>query len=132
MSRIKGKDTKPEKILRSLLHEKGFRYRVHDNKFPGCPDIVLPKYKSVIFVNGCFWHRHPGCGYATTPKSRQEFWQQKFVGNVERDRKNIELLKKKGWHPIVVWECELKKNADALLKKISTWLYHQYAVVEGA
>lgn len=119
MSRIKGRDTKPEKTLRSLLHRNGFRFRIHYSKLPGRPDIVLPKYRSVIFVHGCFWHRHPGCRYAYTPKSRTEFWNEKLNGNVERDRENISLLRKAGWYPIIVWECELKKNADVVLTKIS-------------
>ena len=119
MSQIKGRDTKPEKTLRSLLHRNGFRFRIHYSKLPGRPDIVLPKYRSVIFVHGCFWHRHPGCRYAYTPKSRTEFWNEKLNGNVERDRENISLLRKAGWYPIIVWECELNKNADAVLTKIS-------------
>ena len=119
MSQIKGRNTKPEKTLRSLLHRNGFRFRIHYSKLPGRPDIVLPKYRSVIFVHGCFWHRHPGCKYAYTPKSRTDFWNEKLNGNVERDRKNIYLLKKAGWYPIIVWECELKKNADVVLTKIS-------------
>ena len=119
MSQIKGRDTKPEKTLRSLLHRNGFRFRIHYSKLPGRPDIVLPKYRSVIFVHGCFWHRHPGCRYAYAPKSRTDFWNEKLNGNVERDRKNIHLLKKAGWYPIIVWECELKKNADVVLTKIS-------------
>ena len=132
MSRIRGENTKPEKILRSLLHGHGFRYRIHDGRLPGRPDIVLPKYRTVILVHGCFWHRHPGCKYATTPKSRPEFWQKKFVGNVERDRKNIALLKEQGWNPVVVWECELKNDTDAVLEKISAGLHQQYAMVNGA
>ena len=119
MSQIKGRNTKPEKTLRSLLHRNGFRFRIHYSKLPGRPDIVLPKYRSVIFVHGCFWHRHPGCRYAYTPKSRTEFWNEKLNGNVERDRENISMLRKAGWYPIIVWECELNKNADAVLTKIS-------------
>jgi len=130
--RIKGKNTKPEKKLRSLLHRHGFRYRVHDNRLPGRPDIVLPKYKTVILVHGCFWHRHPECKYTTTPKSRPDFWQKKFTGNMNRDRKNIILLKKEGWNPVVVWECELKNNADAVLEKISAILHRRYTMVTGA
>ena len=110
MSRIKGKNTKPELLLRSLLHRSGFRFRLHDKKLPGKPDIVLPRYKSVIFVNGCFWHRHPGCKYAYTPKSRQDFWFRKFEATVKRDKKKRKELKKEGWDVIVVWECELKKR----------------------
>lgn len=132
MSRIRGQDTRPEKKLRSLLHRNGFRYRVHVSDLPGRPDIVLPKYHSVILVHGCFWHRHPGCRYATTPKSRADFWQEKFAGNVERDQRNLNLLKKNGWFPIVVWECELKDDADAVMKKITAMLHHQYAELSGA
>lgn len=119
MSQIKGRDTKPEKTLRSLLHRKGFRFRIHYSKLPGRPDIVLPKYRSVIFVHGCFWHRHPRCRYAYTPKSRTYFWNEKLNENIKRDRKNVSLLRKAGWYPIIVWECELKKNPDVVLTKIS-------------
>lgn len=119
MSRIKGKDTKPELLLRKLLHRRGFRFRLHDKKLAGKPDIVLPRYRTVIFVNGCFWHRHPGCRYAYTPKSRQEFWSSKFEATVKRDKEKEERLKTEGWEVIVVWECELKKNADKMADKIS-------------
>ncbi|MBT6050642.1 MAG: DNA mismatch endonuclease Vsr [Candidatus Scalindua sp.] len=108
MSRIKGKDTKPEKIVRSALHKKGFRFRLNRKDLPGKPDIVLPKYKSVIFVHGCFWHRHPRCKFAYNPKSRETFWQKKFSENVERDRFVKKELRKMEWKVIVVWECELK------------------------
>ena len=131
MSRIRGYDTLPEKKLRSLLHRRGFRFRLHDKGLPGRPDIVLPKYRSVIFVHGCFWHRHPECRYATTPESRSDFWRDKFARNVERDRKNITLLEKEGWYPIVIWECELKNDADAVLEYISTTLYSQPAEIKG-
>ena len=122
MSRIKGKDTKPELLLRKLLHRRGFRFRLHDKKLPGKPDIVLPRYRTVIFVNGCFWHRHPGCRYAYTPKSRQEFWSSKFEATVKRDKEKEERLKTEGWNVIVVWECELKKNADKMADKISSMI----------
>ena len=122
MSRIKGKNTKPELLLRSLLHRIGFRFRLHDKKLPGKPDIVLPRYKTVIFVNGCFWHRHSGCGYAYTPKSRQEFWSGKFEATVKRDKEKKEKLEEEGWGVIVVWECELKKNADKMADKISSMI----------
>jgi len=107
MSRIKGKDTKPEKIVRSYLHRKGYRFRLHRKDLPGRPDIVLPRYKTVIFVNGCFWHRHKDCKYAYNPKSRKQFWKKKFAENVARDKKNTELLREKGWKVIVIWECEV-------------------------
>jgi DNA mismatch endonuclease (patch repair protein) len=116
MSRIKGKDTKPELLVRSLLHQAGYRFTVNgpkNKKLPGKPDIVLPKYKTVIFVHGCFWHRHPGCKGTTTPKTRTEWWLAKFDRNVSNDRKNQEALKEMGWNVIVIWECELK-DAEAV------------------
>ena len=131
MSRIKGRDTQPEKTLRSLLHKNGLRFRIHDKRLPGHPDIVLPKYRSVIFVHGCFWHRHPGCRYATVPETRSAFWKEKFSRNVERDRRNILLLEEAGWNPIVVWECELKKDPDSVLKKILTLLRDHPQRVSG-
>lgn len=111
MSRIKGKDTKIEVKVRSWLFSKGFRFRKNDRRYPGTPDIVLPKYKTVIFINGCFWHRHEGCRYATTPKTRTEFWMNKFEKNVENDRKHKEELETMGWRVITLWECELKQNS---------------------
>lgn len=111
MSRIKGKDTKIEVKVRSWLFSKGFRFRKNDRRYPGTPDIVLPKYKTVIFINGCFWHRHEGCRYATTPKTRTEFWMNKFEKNVENDRKHKEELETMGWRVITLWECGLKKNS---------------------
>ena len=119
MSRIRGENTKPELAVRSMLHHMGYRFRVSDKKLPGKPDIVLPKYRTVIFVHGCFWHRHPGCKFTYTPKSRLEFWSRKFGENVKRDKNNISLLKKIGWLPIVVWECEIESNADAVLSRVS-------------
>lgn len=108
MSRIRSKDTKPEMLVRSLLHQMGYRFRLHRKDLPGTPDIVLPKYKTIIFVHGCYWHRHKGCKYAYTPKSRVGFWQKKFQGNVERDRKHKRALKTLGWKVIVIWECQTK------------------------
>ena len=122
MSRIKGKDTKPELLLRRLLHRRGFRFRLHDKKLPGKPDIVLPRYRTVIFVNGCFWHRHSGCRYAYTPKSRQEFWYRKFEATVKRDREKKGKLEEEGWDVIVVWECQLNKDADKVAGKISSMI----------
>ncbi|MBT6053390.1 MAG: DNA mismatch endonuclease Vsr [Candidatus Scalindua sp.] len=123
MSRIKGKDTKPEKIVRSALHKEGFRFRLNRKDLPGKPDIVLPKYKSVILVHGCFWHRHPRCKFAYNPKSREKFWQKKFSDNVERDKAVKKELRKIGWKVIVVWECELKnikkdKTINRILKAL--------------
>ena len=110
MSRIRGKDTKPEKIVRSALHKNGFRFRLNRKDLTGKPDIVLPKYQSVIFVNGCFWHRHPRCRFAYNPKSRIKFWQKKFRENVERDKLVRKEMRKMKWKVIVVWECELKND----------------------
>ena len=115
MSRVHGKDTKPEMVVRSFLHRKGFRFRLHAKDLPGHPDIVLPKYRTVIEVRGCFWHRHPGCRKATIPTSNCTFWQDKLQQNVARDVKNDSALEILGWHVIVVWECQLRKK-ETLLK----------------
>ena len=108
MSRIRSTDNKPEEIVRKFLFSQGFRYRKNDKKLPGKPDIVLPKYRTVIFVNGCFWHKHD-CPRFVWPSSNQDYWRPKILGNVERDKKNAEQLRSQGWNVIVVWECELKK-----------------------
>jgi len=108
MSAIKSKNTKPEIAVRKLLHSMGYRFRLHRKDLPGSPDIVLPKYKTVIFVHGCFWHRHENCKYASTPKTREEFWEAKFRENINRDKLNQENLSSKGWKIIIVWECEIK------------------------
>ena len=109
MSRIRGKNTKPEEQVRKYLFTHGFRYRKNDVRLPGKPDIVLPKYKTVIFVNGCFWHGHNGCKYFVWPKNNEEFWKQKIGRNIERDAENHQLLHNLGWYVIDIWECELKK-----------------------
>ena len=108
MSAIKSKNTKPEIAVRKLLHSMGYRFRLHRKDLPGSPDIVLPKYKTVIFVHGCFWHRHKDCKYATTPKTREEFWNNKFRSNVERDLEVQENIKNIEWRSVVIWECETK------------------------
>lgn len=108
MSHIRGKDTKPEETVRKYLFSRGFRYRKNDVRLPGKPDIVLPKYNTVIFVNGCFWHAHEGCRYFVWPKNNAAFWKNKISNNVDRDRRNIESLAASGWRVIIVWECELK------------------------
>lgn len=120
MSRIKGRNTGPEVRLRSLLHRAGFRFRLHAKELPGKPDFVLPKYRTAIFVHGCFWHRHEGCRNATTPSTRTKFWQAKFDGNVERDRRNSAALEAAGWTVITVWECDLKADADRIVEQLST------------
>lgn len=117
MSRIRSKDTKPEKSIRSILHKLGFRFRINRKDLPGKPDIVLPKYKTVIFVHGCFWHQHEGCKIASKPKSNSEFWQKKFSRNIERDKNNQEELKSMGYRVIIIWECEAKfiqKNPEII------------------
>lgn len=119
MSRIKGKDTKPEMLVRRHLHKLGFRYRLHVKNLPGKPDIILPKYKTVIFVHGCFWHGHEGCKYFVVPKTRTEWWLNKINGNVANDKKAFEALKELGWKVIEVWECELKsKKVGETLAKL--------------
>jgi DNA mismatch endonuclease (patch repair protein) len=116
MSRIKSKNTKPELIVRSLLHGMGYRFRLHRKDLPGKPDIVLPKYKVVIFVHGCFWHRHKGCRKCTTPSSNQEYWKSKFERNVANDKCHKVQLRGKGWKVFVIWECETN-NLDNLQRK---------------
>jgi DNA mismatch endonuclease, patch repair protein len=108
MSRIKGKNTKPEMLVRRFLHAHGFRYRLHVKDLPGKPDIVLPKYKTVIFVHGCFWHGHEGCKYYVVPKTKTEWWLNKINGNIANDEKAMKALQDKGWKVITLWECELK------------------------
>lgn len=117
MSRIKGKDTAPEKKVRSVLYRLGYRFRICRSDLPGKPDIVLSKHRTVIFVHGCFWHRHPGCKYAYTPKTRQDFWVEKFSQNIKRDDKVERELGDLGWKVIVIWECEIedKENLEERL-----------------
>ncbi len=112
MAAIKGKDTKPEMIVRKYLFSRGLRFRVQVRKLPGTPDIVLPKYKTAIFVNGCFWHGHEGCKYFRLPKSNVEFWKEKIERNIERDRESLQALLDSGWKVIRVWECELRNKAN--------------------
>ncbi|RYE57260.1 MAG: DNA mismatch endonuclease Vsr [Sphingobacteriales bacterium] len=110
MSRIKGKNTKPEMLVRRFLHAHGFRYRLHVKDLPGKPDIILPKYKTAIFVHGCFWHGHEHCRYYVVPKTRTEWWLDKINRNIENDLKASIVLLEKGWKVLTVWECELKKD----------------------
>ncbi|MBW0176673.1 DNA mismatch endonuclease Vsr [Sediminibacterium sp.] len=124
MSRIKGKDTKPEMLVRRFLHAQGLRYKLHDKTLPGKPDIVLPKYKTVVFVHGCFWHGHKNCRYFVIPKTRTEWWVEKIAINTANDAKAIAALKKNQWKIITIWECALKpprldKTLRSLLKKFS-------------
>ena len=122
MSRIRGKDTTPEILLRKLLHRAGYRFRLHSPDLPGRPDIVLKKYKTVIFVHGCFWHRHEDCPGATLPKTRTGFWLDKFRGTVERDRRKQKELEEAGWRVVTVWECQLNKDPENIMTFIGTQL----------
>lgn len=125
MSQIRSKNTKPEVIVRKALFKKGFRYRLHDKQLPGHPDIILKKYKTLIFIHGCFWHGHEKCKYYVVPKTKTEWWLNKINGNKTNDEKAIELLKQAGWRVIIIWECELKpqkqketlKNLEATIKQ---------------
>ena len=119
MSRIRGRHTKPELAVRSLLHRMGYRFRLHVKSLPGTPDIVLPKYNTAIFVHGCFWHRHRRCRYAYKPKSRHEFWASKFEDNVKRDAEVRADLRSMKWRVVVVWECELR-DLDSLANRLAS------------
>ena len=121
MSRIRSKNSKPEMIVRSMLHEMGYRFRLHRKDLPGSPDIVLPRYMTVILVHGCFWHRHSGCKNCYTPKSNVKFWLKKFKENTVRDAKNIADLKLLGWRVILIWECETQKDnfSEILIERLS-------------
>ena len=110
MSRIRSKNTKPEEMVRKYLFSQGFRYRKNDPRLPGKPDIVLPKYKTVIFVNGCFWHGHTGCRYFVWPTNNEDFWKEKINSNIDRDKQIVKRLADLGWNVIVIWECELKRQ----------------------
>ena len=119
MSSIKGRNTKPELLVRKFLFSRGFRYRLNHSKLPGKPDIVLRKYRTCIFVNGCFWHKHEGCKYFVVPKTRTDFWLNKINRNQERDKEVKKQLAKMGWHSITIWECELKpSNKDKTLESL--------------
>ena len=118
MSHIRSKNSKPEELVRKYLFSKGFRYRKNVKTLPGCPDIVLPKYKTVIFANGCFWHKHD-CPRFVWPSTNEEYWRPKIMGNVERDKRNFAELQQLGWTVLTVWECELKKKViDATLEQL--------------
>ncbi len=123
MAAIRSKNTRPEKWVRSALHHQGFRFRLHNKKLPGSPDLVLKKYHAVIFINGCFWHQHEGCAAAHLPKTHTDFWQDKFARNVARDQKVLYQLKTLGWRAAIVWECGLKKKCrEATLQHLQAWL----------
>lgn len=123
MSSIRGKNTWPERTLRSLLFARGFRYRLHVRKLPGTPDLVFPKHRAAVLVHGCFWHRHENCLYATSPRTNQGFWQEKFHGNIDRDRRHVEALHALGWRVATVWECALKGALEDTARLVEEWLH---------
>jgi DNA mismatch endonuclease (patch repair protein) len=130
MAGIRGKHTRPEVTLRRALHSRGLRFRLHDRRLPGAPDIVLPKWRAAILVQGCFWHRHEGCRYASTPATRPEFWQRKFSETVRRDQKNLARLRDQGWRVALVWECALRRaGPGAIADQIIGWLAGKDAVL---
>jgi len=131
MSGIRGRNTRPEIALRRALHARGFRFRLHRKGLPGRPDVVLPRYRAVVFVHGCFWHRHPGCRFATTPSTRPEFWAEKFAQNVARDARAIEALTGDGWRVAVVWECALKRSAEETAEAVAAWLRGERVALTG-
>jgi DNA mismatch endonuclease (patch repair protein) len=120
MSGIKGRNTRPELLVRSYLHAQGLRFRLHRKDLPGCPDVVLPKYRVGVFVHGCFWHRHLGCKYTKSPSTREEFWRKKFTGNIDRDRRNQETLLHSGWRVLIIWDCGLRGKSD--LEFVLDWI----------
>lgn len=122
MAAIRGKDTRPELLIRKALHRRGLRYVLHDRRLPGRPDLVFPRYRTVLFVHGCFWHRHSGCRFATTPASNTGFWQKKLDENVQRDRKVRKQLQLMGWRVLTIWECRvaMPECIDDLARKIAT------------
>ena len=124
MSHISGKNTKPEILVRSLLHRMGYRFRIHKKDLPGRPDICLPKHKKVIFVHGCFWHGHENCPRSKRPTTNVEFWNKKIDGNIERDRENIKKLKRLGWQTLTIWTCEIK-NQEELKNKLISFIERQ-------
>lgn len=131
MSRIGSRNTKPEMVVRQGLHALGFRYRLHAKNLPGSPDIVLPKYKSAIFVHGCFWHAHEGCQNFRVPKSNTEFWKEKLARNIERDARQIKELEDAGWRVLVVWECATRNlSTKKLVETIAAWLHHEVQIVQ--
>lgn len=130
MAGIRGKNTRPEKTLRSLLFAQGFRYRLHVRHLPGTPDLVLPRFDAAIFVHGCFWHRHQGCHYTTVPKSNADFWQQKFQETIIRDQQVLKDLQNLGWRVAVVWECSLKRHKEKATQILINWLHTSESFIE--
>lgn len=123
MSKIRSKDTKPEMMLRSILHRLGFRFRVHKKGLPGKPDIVLPKYGAAIFVHGCFWHLHADCREGRIPSSNKAYWKEKLEKNVARDQKHQKDLRELGWRVMIVWECEIEKSTEETVSKVLNFIH---------
>ena len=121
MSRVRGKNTKPELVVRREVHALGYRFRLHRSDLPGTPDLVFPRLHKVVFVHGCFWHRHEGCSRTTTPTTRATYWQKKFEQNVQRDRRNVSMLEALGWKVLVIWECETF-DRSRLAESLSSFL----------
>lgn len=121
MSLVRAKNTKPEMLVRHIVHGLGYRYRLHVRTLPGSPDLVFPKYRKIIFVNGCFWHSHDNCKYATIPKTRVDFWSEKLCRNRARDKRNIEVLNELGWNVMTIWQCETRAM-DSVLDRIVSFL----------
>lgn len=130
MAKVGPRDTKPEMVVRRMLHALGRRFRLHRRDLPGTPDVVLPAARKAIFVHGCFWHRHEGCRKATTPKTRVEFWQEKFDRNVERDQRKERELRDAGWDVLTIWECETRDRAE-LARKLGDWLASPVSAEDG-
>ena len=122
MAQVKSRDTKPERLVRSLLHRMGYRFRLHRKELSGCPDIVLPRHRKVIFVHGCFWHGHPGCRRSGHPSTHREFWDKKIDATIARDTRNLASLEESGWKVLVVWECETR-NHDSLFALLSEFMH---------
>ena len=131
MSRIRGRDTKPELIVRRIAHRLGFRFRLHRKDLPGTPDIVFPRHLAVVMVHGCFWHRHSGCKYASSPKTHVRYWENKFKGNIVRDKRSEMALRDLGWRVMVIWECETKDH-EAVAARISSYLRHAVSELGGS
>jgi len=123
MAKVRSQDTKPEVLVRSLIHRMGFRFRLHNKHLPGNPDIVLPRHKKIVFVHGCFWHQHEGCPHAARPASNIAYWNKKLDGNVRRDRANLEKLAALGWRVLVIWECETR-NREQLILRLQEFLIY--------
>ena len=132
MSKVKGEETKIEQTVRSLLHRRGFRFRKNVKNIPGKPDIVLPKYKAIVFIHGCFWHHHPGCAKSKLPETRKEFWKNKIQGNIDRDKKNIEILLSLAWRVGIIWECALKKAelVSDPISELTDWIISEEDLCE--